>query len=94
MIEENPYLSQKKIAQALFLCQDIVKRLITEDLTLRRINFKWVPHIITASQKLERVEISRKLFGQLNKLQVNDLARVITRMKPGPVLKIRDPQCA
>jgi hypothetical protein len=41
-------------------------------------NFKSVPHILTASQKLEGAKISRKLFGQFNKLQVNSLARVIT----------------
>jgi hypothetical protein len=55
-----------------------VKRLITEELKLRRVSFKWVSHTLTACQKLERVKISRKLFEQLNKFQVNDLARVIT----------------
>jgi hypothetical protein len=55
-----------------------VKRLIAEELNLPRVNFKRVPHTLTASQKLERVKILRKLFRQLKKLQVNDLARVIT----------------
>jgi hypothetical protein len=55
-----------------------VKRLITEELNLWRINFKSVPHALAGGQKLERIKISRKLFGQFNKLQVNDLAPVIT----------------
>jgi hypothetical protein len=68
MIEENPYLSQKKIAQILPPCYDIVKRLITKDLNLHHVNFKSVPQALTVSRKLERVKISRKLFGQLNRL--------------------------
>jgi hypothetical protein len=47
------------------------------ELTLRRVNFRWVTHTFTISRKLEKVKISRKLFRQLNKHQVNDLARVI-----------------
>jgi hypothetical protein len=47
-IEENPYLSQKKIAQTLPLHHDIVKRLITEELRLPRANFKWITHTVTA----------------------------------------------
>jgi hypothetical protein len=77
MIEGNPYLSQKKIAYTLSLHHDIVKRLIPEELNLRRVNFEWVPHTLTSSQNLERVKISRKPFEQLNKLQVNARARVI-----------------
>jgi hypothetical protein len=38
-------------------------------------------HTLTASQKLERVKISRKLVGQLNKHRVNDLTHVIMRDK-------------
>jgi hypothetical protein len=36
-----------------------------------------VPNSFTACQKLERIEISRKHFAQLNQLQVNDLDCVI-----------------
>jgi hypothetical protein len=73
VIEENPDLLQKKIAQTLSLHRDIAKRLSTEELNLGRVNFKAVPHTLTTSQKWERVKISPKLFGRLN-----DLARVIT----------------
>jgi hypothetical protein len=66
---------------------------MTEELNLQRVSSKCVPHTITASQKLERIKISRKLFGQLNKLQVNDLARAMTGMKPVSTLKLRDSQC-
>jgi hypothetical protein len=79
MVEENPYLSQKQIAQILSLCPDIVKRLIIEELNLRRVKIKWLLHTLTARQKLEMVKISRKLIAQRNKLQVNDLVGVITR---------------
>jgi hypothetical protein len=35
-------------------------------------------NIVTASQKLKRVKILQKLFGQLGKFQVNDLTYVFT----------------
>jgi hypothetical protein len=72
----------------------MVKRLIPEELNLRRANFKWVPYTLTTSQILERVQISGKLFGQFNKLQVKDLARAIRGIKPVSKLKIRDLQHA
>jgi hypothetical protein len=78
MTEENLYLSQKKVAQALSLHHNTVKKLSTAELSLRRVNSKWVPRTLTASQKLESVKISWKLFGRFNKLQVNDLGHVIT----------------
>jgi hypothetical protein len=92
MIEENLYFSQK-IGQTLSLHHDIVKKLITGDLDLRWVNLKWILQTLTTSQKLERVKISRKLFKQLNKLQINDLTRLIKGMKAGAILKIRDQQC-
>jgi hypothetical protein len=49
-----------------------------EELNMRQVNFKWVPHALIAGQKLERAMISQKLFGRINKLQVNGLARTIT----------------
>jgi hypothetical protein len=65
------------LAEALSLHHDIVKRLMMEELNLRQVNFKWVPHTLTASQKLESIKGSRTFFGQFNKDQVTDLARVI-----------------
>jgi hypothetical protein len=49
MIEENPYISQKKIAQTLSLQHEAVKRL-TPELNLRWVNLKAVPYTFTASQ--------------------------------------------
>jgi uncharacterized protein YacL (UPF0231 family) len=83
MAEENPYQSQKKTAQTLSLHHNIVKRWITEELNLRRVKVRWVLHTLTASQKLERDKISRKLSGHLTQFQVTDLARIITGNETG-----------
>jgi hypothetical protein len=50
LIDDDPYLSQKKITPALALHHDIVKKLIIKELNFRRINFRWVPHTLTTSQ--------------------------------------------
>jgi hypothetical protein len=49
MIEENPCLSQKKIAQTLSLHHDIVKRSIIEEENMRQENLKWVAYTPTVS---------------------------------------------
>jgi hypothetical protein len=63
MIEENPYRSQKKIAETLSLHHNVAKGLITEELNLQQIKFKRVPHTLTANLPLEKVKISLKLSG-------------------------------
>jgi hypothetical protein len=70
-----------------------MKRSITEELNLRRVNFKWVPHTLTVSQKLERATISPKLLEELNRLQVNDLARAIRGDETWVDFENRNPQC-
>jgi hypothetical protein len=66
-----------KIAQTWSLHHDIVKKLITEELNLQWVNINWIPYTFTTNPKLEGIKTSRKLFGQLNKPQVNDLARAV-----------------
>jgi hypothetical protein len=43
--------SQKRLSERLNLHQNIVHRILTEELGLCKANFKWIPHSLTESQK-------------------------------------------
>jgi hypothetical protein len=36
-------------------------RMLRDDLSMRKVKFKWVPHALDSSQKAVRVQVSREL---------------------------------
>jgi len=65
LIQENPFLSQKKICQILGIHHQTARRIIEEDLQFRRINFRWIPHSLDSSQKASRVRVAKELLQML-----------------------------
>jgi hypothetical protein len=55
LLTNDPYLSQKRIAFILNIHQGIVKHILHEELSFRKVNFKWIPHLLDDDQKLERI---------------------------------------
>jgi histone-lysine N-methyltransferase SETMAR len=78
LIEGEGYLSQKKIAQILSMHHETVKSILREDLNMRKVNFKWLPHMLNASQKASRVEVSRELLDFLESRPDRSLCKVYT----------------
>jgi hypothetical protein len=78
--EENPCLSEKKIAQTVSLHHDIMKRLMTEKLNLRRVTSNG---FFTSSPPVKAVKSQdfAETFGAAQQLQVRDLVPVITGNK-------------
>jgi hypothetical protein len=62
LLADYSYLSQKRIACFLDIHQSTVKRVFPEDLSLRKVNFQWIPHLLDDNQKLERVRLSTELL--------------------------------
>jgi transposase len=60
LTEGEGCLSQKKIAQMLGVHHKTIKRLLRDDLTMRKVNFKWVLHALGSSQKAVGVQVSRE----------------------------------
>jgi hypothetical protein len=42
--------------------QGTVKRILHEELSLRKVNFKWIPHLLDNDQELERFQLSTELL--------------------------------
>jgi hypothetical protein len=59
MLEDDPFSSKKAIARELSIHPSTVKRKLTENLGMRKVSFKWIPHKLTDLQKAARVEMSQ-----------------------------------
>jgi len=71
LLAEEQFLSQKKLAKALGVHQTTMHRVLTEDLGLVRVNFKWIPHSLNDTQKRERVELAGNLLDILESSRAN-----------------------
>jgi histone-lysine N-methyltransferase SETMAR len=60
-LEERPSASAKEIAFKLNRSPTTIKRVLTEDLHLQKISFRWVPHDLTESHKRQRVTLAEEL---------------------------------
>jgi histone-lysine N-methyltransferase SETMAR len=78
LVDGEAYLSQKKIAHILGIHHETVKSILRDDLKMRRVNFKWLPHALSSSQKAARVDISRELLDFLQSRSDRSLSRVYT----------------
>ena len=64
-MDENPFVSQKKLAKIFVVDHKTMHTILTEDLNLVRVNFKWIPHTLSESQRRERVALAHGLLGVL-----------------------------
>jgi histone-lysine N-methyltransferase SETMAR len=55
-----------------------VKDILTGDLGLRKITRRWVPHTLSGSQKMKRVEASTELVQILNDLEADSVDGITT----------------
>jgi hypothetical protein len=62
MMDDDRFCAQNRIAQRLTMHRDVVKRMLTQELGLRKRNFQWIALTLTTDQKVARVTISRQLL--------------------------------
>jgi hypothetical protein len=62
---------------------ETVKSILREDLKMRKVNFKWVPHMLNSSHKASLVEVSRELLDSLESAKIALGAKHRPGMKPG-----------
>jgi hypothetical protein len=75
---ENSYLSGKRIASILSIYQTTVKYVLREDLLLRKVNFKWIPHLRDQNRKSKSVRFSTELLRLRGSKSECQLANVYT----------------
>lgn len=75
----NPYASTKKIAKKVEADPKTVKKVLIEKLRMRKVNFKWVPYVLTLELKAKRVQIAQELFDFLSNCNDQKLKKVLTQ---------------
>ena len=68
-MEENPFISQKKLARALSVRPATIHRILVEDLKLIRVNYRWIPHTLSPVQKETRISKAASLVLELTECQ-------------------------
>ena len=65
ILDEDPHISLRKISKIVQLSKITVKKIIIEDLKMRKVTYKWIPHKLTEDQKKARFEKSKELLSIL-----------------------------
>jgi histone-lysine N-methyltransferase SETMAR len=78
LLQENPYLSLKRMKKILGHDKKIIKRIITAELKMERVSTRWVPHILTPEQMETRVDLAELMKKQLLKSQKLGFSNIIT----------------
>ena len=74
LIEEDPHMTIRELSEACDLSIGTIHSILHEDLQMRNLAARWVPHLLTDEQKKWRVDCSRQLlqnsFMQIDKTPV------------------------
>ena len=78
LLQEDPFLKTKEIAEHFQIDKKTVKAILEDHLQYHKVNFKWVPHQLTASLRAERVRVATELLKFLKKASPSTLQSVYT----------------
>ncbi len=78
IIDEFPYSSCRYISHIVGIDHKTVKRILIEELHMKKLCLHWVPHDLTESQKVARLEISKQLLSLLQSFSENQARKVVT----------------
>ena len=78
MVLVNRRSKASEIAEALGISKDRVLFILHEDLHMKKINVKWVPHALNADQKLTRVLFSEHNLSKLSQNPTDFWRRFVT----------------
>lgn len=77
-IDVDPHSSIREISSILDISYGTVNTILVDDLKLRKICARWVPHVLTDDQKRQRVLCAQKLLNMFEPNGHKHLADVIT----------------
>ena len=78
VIDEYPFASCRYVAHIVNIDKNTVKRILTEDLRMKKLCCHWVPHDLSEIQKAHRVQQSKELLAILQSLSAQQRIKVIT----------------
>lgn len=78
LVDEDRRMTVEQIAEALGLSYGCVWNILHEDLGMSKLNARWVPKLLTDSQKKVRADVCKELLNQYNANPGQFLSQVVT----------------
>lgn len=78
IVIEDPHSSVADIASQCGISVGSAHQILVENLRMRKICERWVPHTLSSAQKAERVELSQSLLNKMHRWGTNGLKRLVT----------------
>ena len=78
LVATDARFTTRHIAKCIGISVEAAHTILRRDLKMRRINSRWIPHLVTKEQKLARVRITRQLLKQFPKYNNRSFANIIT----------------
>src|SRR5688572_17154745 len=74
LIYSDPHITIEGIQQVVPISAGSIETILHNEISVRKVCAKWVPHVLTEENKQKRVEISKRLLGYLD----NGFRNIIT----------------
>jgi hypothetical protein len=81
-LAEQPFGSVRELSRLIHLPRTTVHRRLTKSLGFRVRHLRWVPHLLSHSQKLDRVTLSQELLPMLEPQKQRSWHEVVTLDEP------------
>lgn len=72
IVEANPHASVREIEDLTGIPRSTVHRILTEDLAMKPVCSKWIPHFLSTAQKEERVACAHEILHLLRRKNITD----------------------
>ena len=77
-IEEDPHISVRELSDTSGLSVGLVHTIITDELHMKKICARWIPHLLTPDQKRERVRCATELLNMFEPNGPKRLTDIVT----------------
>jgi len=78
MVLDDRRLKVRELADIVGISKSAVHRILTENLNMRKLCARWVPHLLTMEQKQRRVDVSIECLAMFRRNKAEFLRRFIT----------------
>jgi transposase len=78
VLSEEPFLSTRQIAHKVMMSKSTVHRHLTQSMRWKLRHLKWVPHTLTESEKVTRVQRTTELLGLLQSIKHQGWQYIVT----------------
>ena len=71
-VKNDPFISSREIGRRLSICKDTVTKILRENLKMKKVNCKWIPHLLNDNQKLKRIQIATEMLKQIKESEYDN----------------------